>query len=266
MMKAMGWVPERDFSMDRLITRFLPPALFFFNLYYYMGLSTALQFVDCKDSDEGFQYVSDFPYLRCYEGKHGGYVVAAWIGMIFYMVGVPIWYLYVFFKLIPSRGYDDATTVQRYGFLYRRFEQRFVYWELVEMFRKFLFIVVRLIRVDALIQSFCALVSVSLVLGLELYYHPFRSKLYDYLEEYTSFVEFMVLLLGLVLSANPDPKGWIEPLAWVFIIIAFILIIFAFFVDIRGNIQQGQFRALREKANVILSPALFHLQYGHHLL
>jgi len=261
-----GWVPETDFSLDRMTTRFLPPALFFFNLYYYMGLSTALRMIDCTETGEGFDYVTFYPYLKCYEGDHPGYVVLAWVGVFIYLFCVPIWYCTVFFHTIPSMGYDNTVTITRYGFLYRRFEKKYLYWELVEMARKFCFIGVWLLKTDVKIQVFLVLLSVTLILSLEFYYHPFRSKLYDYLEEFTSFTEFMILLLGLMLTAEPDPKDWIEPIAWVFVIISFILIIFSLVVDIYHHVSVYRNQLLRERLNIVLSPAIFRLEFAQNLL
>eukprot|EP00966_Prymnesium_polylepis_P062218 1443536-Prymnesium_polylepis.1 len=163
-------------------------------------------------------------------------------------------------------GYDNTVTITRYGFLYRRFEKKYLYWELVEMARKFCFIGVWLLKSDVKIQVFLVLLSVTLILSLEFYYHPFRSKLYDYLEEFTSFTEFMILLLGLMLTAEPDPKDWIEPIAWVFVIISFILIIFSLVVDIYHHVSVYRNQLLRERLNIVLSPAIFRLEFAQNLL
>jgi hypothetical protein len=162
-MMAWGWVPEREWSWARMSERFVPPALFFFNLYYYMGFSTALVMIDCKPTDDGKHYVRDLPYITCYEGDHNTYLTLAWIGVFIYVIGVPLWYCRVFFVLVPREGYDDVRMISRYGFLYRRFQPRFLYWELVEMVRKFLFIIVGFVDSHVIIQSFLALMGVAMV-------------------------------------------------------------------------------------------------------
>eukprot|EP00966_Prymnesium_polylepis_P326973 7382848-Prymnesium_polylepis.1 len=132
--------------------------------------------------------------------------------------------------------------------------------------RKFMFIAVRQLRVDILIQSFLALCSVAAIAFLEFYFHPFRSKLYDYLEEFTSLTEFMLLLLGLMLAADPGQRSWISPIAWAFVLTSFVGIIVSLMIDMAQHWHTYKYKALREKLDLVLSPSVFNLEFSHHLV
>ena len=64
-------------------------------------------------------------------------------------------------------------------------------WELIEIFRKLTFVVIAAWGRDLepINQSSMATVAVLVVLLLELYFHPFRSALFDLLEEFTTLTE-----------------------------------------------------------------------------
>ena len=49
--------------------------------------------------------------------------------LFIYLVGVPVTYAYVLFRLVPKRGKDDKVVEHNYGFIYSRFEDDWYFWE-----------------------------------------------------------------------------------------------------------------------------------------
>ena len=80
---------------------------------------------------------------------------------------------------------------------------------------------------------------------MDFYFHPFRSRLYDYLEEMTGVTEFMVLLLGLLLTAKPEPDDWIEPFAWIFVALSLCHALFTLVVDLLDHVNERRHRGIR---------------------
>lgn len=58
------------------------------------------------------------------------------------MVLVPLFYIWVFFVKIPKKGLNDNNNIKTYGFLYERFLPECYYWELIELGRKFAFVMI----------------------------------------------------------------------------------------------------------------------------
>ena len=101
------------------------------------------------------------------------------------------------------------------------------------MGRKVIFVMVSTFgQGNGLRQSVGALAAVVVVLVTDMLYHPYVNDLYDVLEEVLCFVEFMVLLLGIVALVQPEVGGWHEITAWVLLIAAFALIAYVAIVDI----------------------------------
>lgn len=112
---------------------------------------------------------------------------------------------------------------------------------------------------DALKQSVGALAAVVAVMVADMLCHPYVKEMYDVLEEWLAFVEFMVLLLGLVALVEPEPGGWHEITAWLMMMGAFILIAYVAVTDLEGVWQMRRMNALRKRHKITLSPALFQL-------
>jgi len=124
--------------------------------------------------------------------------------------------------------------------------------------------------IDNLNQSSLVLTSVMIVLGLELYFHPFRSSLYDVLEEFTTLTEFVLLLLGLVIIASEDRPSnefdWVEATALSFIYISLALVGFSVIVDVLALRQVIETRTLTSKTECVLPPSMFNLEMHLHML
>ena len=69
------------------------------------------------------------------EGEHVKLAVLAALFILIYLVGVPSFYCYILFRVLPKHG-RGSTLGQAFGFLYGRFDQKVYWWELMEIFRK----------------------------------------------------------------------------------------------------------------------------------
>jgi len=75
-----------------------------------------------------------------------------------------------------------------------------------------------------------------------------------------------VLLLGLVISADPEPSDWIEVVAWIFLSMSFVICAFSLCVDFMLHVRQHKRGKLCRKLNILLSSGVFNLDFGNHLL
>jgi len=269
----LGWRPQRDFSLKALKDTYMPPALFFINMYFYTGISRSFEMLQCKPVDPENADAGEFlianPVTKCWEGEHNTHVAIAVVGVLVYCVLLPLLFAYVLLVIVPKRGLQNKDMLNSFGFLYHRFEPELWWWELIEIFRKLTFVVIAAWGQDLapINQSSMATVAVLLVLLLELYYHPFRSALFDLLEEFTTLTEVLILLLGILIistttdiGAIPGEFGWVETTTYVIIALALALVVYTLFVDAMALKSGPRNRALRAKHSIMMSHNVFNLE------
>ena len=181
---------------------------------------------------------------------------------------LPFAFAYVLLVIVPRRGLQNKEMLNSFGFLYHRFEPHLWWWELIEIFRKLTFVTIAAWgqTMEPINQSSLATVAVLLVLLLELYFHPFRSALFDLLEEFTTLTEVLVLLLGILIIATstdvggiPKDFGWVETTTYVIIALALALVVYTLLVDALALKSDPRNRKLRSKHGVLMSHAVFNL-------
>ena len=261
----------KELTFGKAVGGMLSPLLFYLNMYYYTGIANSFEMLICSQDGDGGSYLVVNPTIKCWQGEHVSYAAVAVVAVVFYMVLLPAYYCYVFFVRLPKQGLDNADSLANYGFLYERFEPELWYWELIEIMRKFVFVLVAKlgITMDTAEATFIALIGVTIVLLSELMRHPFKSTAYDVVEEFTTLTEFVVLVLG-IMALYRTQTGmdmvWIEPVAWVFIGISFIIIAVISIADVNTLLKLRWVDRLRTKASARLSPAIFDLQFCKYLL
>ena len=263
----LGWRPRRDFSWEQLVSIYLPPGLFFLNMYLIMGVGTSLRMLACVNDHNGGQYLRADPQVQCWQGSHLGQAVGAVIGCCLYLGVMPAIYCWVLFHIVPSGG-RNSRLGKAYRFLYDRFDPSWHWWELMEMLRKVVLVVVSIFGAgEGLEQSAGALAAVVVLMIADMLCHPYVSHTYDVLEEVLAFVEFMVLLLGMVaLNSQTQEGGWHEPTAWVMLVCAFVTIAYVALVDLDSVWQKCRAHKLCRRHNLKLSDALFQLDAFNELL
>jgi len=263
-------VVVKDYSVMSGIRTGFGTGLFFINMYYFTGISNSFDMLMCEDDGEGKSYLLMNPPTECWTGSHPSYATVAVLEMIMYMILLPGFYVYILLVHIPATGLGHELNLKTYGFLYERFLPDKHWWELLETMRKFVFAVVaklgaNMATIDA---AFIALVSVTIVMLSEVKMSPFKSALYDIVEEFTTCTEFSVLMLGIMAlyrSTSDVGLEWIEAIAWVFLSVSFLLVLLAACVDVKNGLNLNWVYKLRNKG-VLLSPAIFDLQFCKYLL
>ena len=269
-----GWVPERDFSFSVAKTQYIAPALYYINMYYYTGMTRSFEMLTCEDAGNGKQYLVTDPTITCWEGDHSALFVVALIGIFLYMVLLPLCFCYILLVVIPKYGQGNRNMRLKYGFLYYRFEPNVWYWELMEIFRKIGLCCVGVFgtRVTKANQSIMALACVILILLAELYHHPFRSALFDVLEETTTLCEVLVLILGIMTilaAAAPGQASaydWVEPTVYILIGLTMALVVFCLMMDVAILRNKKGQNKLRVKKQLVLSPAVFNVDIHSQVL
>ena len=90
---------------------------------------------------------------------------------------------------MPEVGLSDKRCRALFGFLFMRFEPHVYYWELLEVTRKFILVLVKVWVYDPLVQSIVAAFGVMLLLLLLINVKPFVKYAYDLHDIFCATVE-----------------------------------------------------------------------------
>jgi len=257
----MGFMPQNDFSKIALAKRYGMPGLFYWNLYFYTGVTKSLEMLVCEDDGSGKQFVVTNPQMTCWEGDHSTYSVIASFSLFFYLVGMPLTFGYLILRWVPKHGYFSPLTGDICGFLFRRFQPELHMWELVEMNRRIIFATVMGLSgvITTFFQSCLTLLSVFVTTCLELSFHPFRCGLYGTLEAFTSLLEVGIIFFGLVLIAYPEDQDKVDMsngLALASMIIGLLACVFCLVLDL--TYHNNRFvKSLRTSRGVMLPESVF---------
>ena len=176
---TMGWRPRASFSLEAIISYYMPKGMLYMHMYYLTGVSKTIEMFKCTEGPDGETFLSASPALLCWEGEHS--VLAAFNVFAFfvYLIATPIFYGYLLFVLVPKRGLYDPKLNANFGFVWGRFEEKFYYWEAVEMIRKLGLCLVQVLVTDPIIQTNCAVVIVGILLVTNLMHRPYIKFRYE---------------------------------------------------------------------------------------
>ena len=200
-----------QFVLDKVIGSFN----IFLCVAYLSLAQQALQVFDCTRKGEVFLFDSD-PSLRCYKDtEHWWMVYGAFAFLPLYVVGIPAFLLW---RLLKNRhNLGDVRCAVRYGFLFNKYQPRFVYWEVVVMVRKVFLLLGQIYFTDKTIYSatLCLLVLFVSVLG-HIAAAPYTDQTLYAEELFLLSNNFLVLFAGLTFLAGypsafeEDIAGWVS--------------------------------------------------------
>lgn len=160
--------------------------------------------MNCKQlgaRDEDW-YLIDFMTEQCWTSRHFVFVFLVAIPMlIFYVLGMPLFVLYRLRKhrLELQKPFKsiNRNVVQRYHFLFKGYEAKFYYWEIVIMCRKILMVSIAVFfSYDIQIQALLATLLVVSSLCMHALACPYVSDSMDGLELLSLFGSFCTYFFG----------------------------------------------------------------------
>ena len=244
--------------MAHLRNVYMSAGLFFLNMYLIGGVSNSFRALKCTSDNQGGSFLAADPQLACWRGGHIPIAVLGFIGVFLYLICVPAMYAYVLFRLLPKHS-RNAPVSKAFLFLYGRFKPEVWYWELYEVARKIMYVVIQIFFAeDAINQSTIAILFCIIIFAHHLLHPPFVCELYSTLYQVLGFTEIMVLLMGLVFLNNPE-EAWCKAVMWVVLSCAFATMCYVTMVDADGNWQLHRAVVLRRSKKVTLAPELFEL-------
>eukprot|EP00966_Prymnesium_polylepis_P023871 549670-Prymnesium_polylepis.2 len=171
----LGWRPARDFSPIALFELYVPPGLFFLNMYFITGIKGGLEMLVCipDGGTEGKSFLKLDPNVTCWHGDHWGNVALAAFALLVYLCVVPLIYAHVVFVVVPRD--PKAREARALAFLYKRFEPEFKFWELLEVLRKVIYTMLSVLLHDSVLnRSLGLFFATAFLMVLHLIFRPFK--------------------------------------------------------------------------------------------
>ena len=194
--------------------------------FLYPTLSrTSLKFFSCSSESFGTEkrfLEADFN-LECWGSTHASWAILGFAMIFVYALGTPL-YLYV--KL--RRNVKHETKYKSvYGFVYRGFKERFYYWEIVILGRKFCFacisVLVRPLGAD--LQGYLGLLVLSFAYAVHAYVQPYKSNRMNNVEALALVVAWITLFIGVVISSPNIDESAALGLNWAALFANFVFLI-----------------------------------------
>jgi len=165
------------------------------------GLERALEPFDCADAGGGKSYLRAQPSITCWESHHRLIVGINVIVICFWVVLLPLMYIYVLGVLVPARGPLDPATLANFGFIYDKFETQYYWWHGVEILvRKVPLVLVSVFMTHPIRRSIVMLCCVTTIMVVNVHAKPYIKRRYDVYDQVSSAFQAVTLLIGILVS------------------------------------------------------------------
>ncbi|CAD7695521.1 unnamed protein product [Ostreobium quekettii] len=145
----------------------------------------------CRDV-HGVMVLCASPEIECGSSKHNVVRGLAAAGILFYVIGFPLWVSWRLSSLRSRQAFADPVALRRYGFLYRRYELEYFWTGLVVLVRRVLFVLVLVFVHNAAFQVALLAAIIICSLMLHVYSAPYVDTYLDWL--------FSILLISLLIE------------------------------------------------------------------
>eukprot|EP00736_Rhodelphis_marinus_P003721 Rmarinus@m.7852 len=171
----------------------------------------SVELLPCTEYSEGKFFINNVPDSRCYTEDYNLKVAISAMGILFYVIGIPLTIGIIVCTLGPSTLRNNRRFYHRFYFLCRRYKLEYYWWEVVVLCRKALFVLLRITfsnLVDVQIASSLAMLSFFMV--AQFYARPYCLDRYNVLECVLLYCVFLAVLQASTVSWDKEmykPQG-----------------------------------------------------------
>uniref|UniRef100_A0A7S3QS60 TRP C-terminal domain-containing protein n=3 Tax=Dunaliella tertiolecta TaxID=3047 RepID=A0A7S3QS60_DUNTE len=191
-------IPSSPQEMNEVILEKMSIPFMAFNLGYVVILKYCLQAFSCLDF-EGTSYLYFDPDTKCYTPEHFEMMAAAGAGLILYIGGTWIMFIYVLYVLKKTKSFSKKRPLLLFGWMYERYESKFYWFELSVLFEKTVLVVVAVfIKTDPILQVVIMLIVTLATMLLSIKTSAPVDSTTAMLLTATEGVQMVIMVLGLI--------------------------------------------------------------------
>ena len=147
----------------------------------------------------GESYMTASPDVIMGSHHHKILVAMGIVGLFTYVLGVPLILAAILFRAKQKDQLAKVSFLRRYGFLYRRYESNYFWWELVLLARRFLLTAVLVFLQDfGIAQAAVGSIIIALCIAAQYYAQPFRDEHIDRLDSFACMINLLYIVTGIV--------------------------------------------------------------------
>ena len=221
-------------DQTQVFARAMHSAYLLFLSWSYMQLvNINVEYFSCTDASDGRSSLDADPSIQCYVGLHKQLFPLVIMFMLLYTAGIPLYISILLFthrRLLRKRDVIDVRTrplsiaagqlleaEQRFGFIFRRYESGYSWWELVYITRKFFLVVTPVFFKNTLDQ--CLMTMLVLVPGMlgVVRARPYDKSMLDIMEWLASTAAFFILFAGFLFFGFGEDLSQVsmDSLTWI---------------------------------------------------
>jgi len=241
-------------DQTEVFARAMHSAFLLFMSWSYMQLvNINVEYFECVKGGDGRSSLDADPAVQCYVGVHEQIFPLVILFHIMYTLGIPFYLCVLLFthrRLLRKRDVIDVQTrplsvaagqlleaEQRFGFVFRRYESSYSWWELVYIFRKFALVVTPAFFRNVLDQ--CLMTMLVLVPGMlgVVRLRPYDKSMLDIMEWIASTAAFFILFAGFLFFGFGEElsNSSLDALTWITVVllsITYVTLVFFVIFDI----------------------------------
>lgn len=165
------------------------------------------------------------PNVLCNTEEHKILIVLASFGLIFYVLGYPVYVVWKLLDLGKERSFSNATHLRRYGFIYDKFELDYYYTPALIIIRKLLFVSILVYVNNPAFQVGALAVIITVSLMIHVYTAPYMDTYLDVLFSFLLVALMFEAFGGLIFYSDNLPQTNRQILEWLVIGTLFLLLI-----------------------------------------
>eukprot|EP00854_Cymbomonas_tetramitiformis_P003885 gene3885-4846_t len=192
-------------SLDNSIANFLK----FTVMNYNILVEKTLQVFVCEKMEDGTYFLSAGPEVTCYKAAHIGLMVAAILGICIYVIGVPVLLYQNLTWGQKNHVLNHPRFKTTFGWMYERYRLKWVYWEVMFMFRRFMIGLCLVFLEDSpYLQAALAIVVMVLCLAAQTFARPFRENHLNVFDAVGCFSVVFYIVCGILFKSEPRLGGY----------------------------------------------------------
>ena len=147
----------------------------------------------------GKYYMTMYPETTMGTTTHTTLVVLGCIGCFLYVIGIPAVVGHIIYSARSQDRLANVSFLRRFGFLYRRYESKYFYWEIVLLARRLALTAVLVFLQDhGIAQAACGSIIIAVCIAGQYYSQPFRDSDVDLLDSICCMVNLFYITTGIV--------------------------------------------------------------------
>ena len=186
----------------------------------------------------GYYWTED-TNIKCFSRNHAFLVGFLGIpGIVLFLFGIPFYLLIFLLYKRQKKQLTELHVLNTYGFIYQNYKDKFVYWEVIILFRKAMIsaIIVFAYPLGANLQGVMVLGVLNLALAVHLIATPFKYRLLNVLEGCSLVVSIVTFYAGVVFNdANTSDSAKILLSIILVFINALLMVVILLSVFIHGD-------------------------------